>query len=188
MSREVEENSGQQDGEVNEDPAESEARMRERLLRRAKYRIRKKSPPEAEAGKQSDSTSQLTAHVTGTSEAVEESTGEVEPSPAKVEKVTFSLGAQVQSPSLQSDDVFQMESVDSEARVEPETGEKKSMVELSKGASATVSDISCENVGGEEPGVKKEEPEVKKEKTIEEPGTPVQDERVEELEREVRLP
>ena len=188
MSREVEENSGQQDGEANEDPAESEARMRERLLRRAKYRIRKKSPPEAEAGKQSDSASQLTEHVTGTSEAVEESTGEVEPSPAKVEKVTFSLGAQLQSPSLQSDDVFQMESVDSEARVEPETGEKKSVVELSKGTSATVSDISRDDVGGEEPGVKKEEPEVKKEKTIEEPGTPVQDERVEELEREVRLP
>ena len=178
--KEAEDNVGQPDDrEAKDDTAESEARMRERLLRRAKYRIRKRSSP-TEAEKRSDSTSPLEA--AGTLETCEEPTGEVEPPQkrVKVEKVSFSLRAPLLSPSLQSDDVFTA-SVDSEAKVEPETGEKKSVVELSKGAgAAVVGGIAREVVGGGEPKAKKE-------RSIEEPGTPVQDERAEQEEREVRL-
>ena len=109
--------------------------MRERLLRRAKYRIRKKSrsPSLTEAEKQDVQLDSTSSEPTASAalETVEESTGEVEPS---LGKVPISLGPSLQGPLVQTDDVFQADRVESGARVEPETGEKESVVEPSQGA------------------------------------------------------
>lgn len=102
----------------------------------------------------------------------------MEPSPGKV---AISFGPSLQDPLAQADDVFQGERVESETRVEPETGEKKSVVKPSQGARvATVEEVV-------RVGLRGKKMEMVAEGDGEEPGTPVQDERAEEMEQKVRL-
>ena len=101
----------------------------------------------------------------------------MEPSPGKI---AISFGPSLQDPLAQTDDVFQGERVESETRVEPETGEKKSVVKPSQGARvATVEEVVRVGLRGKKMEVA--------EGDGEEPGTPVQDERAEEMEQKVRL-
>lgn len=173
----------QQEEEAKEDAVENEARMRERLLRRAKYRIRKKSrsPSLTEGEKQDIQLNSTSSEPTASAalETVEESTGEVEPS---LGKVAISLGPSHQGPLVQADDVFQTDRLESEARVEPETGEKESVVEPSQGARVATVEVVRVGLRG-----KKMEVGGSGEGNGEEPGTPVQDERAEEMEQKVRL-